>query len=79
MFTVGLHNVDVPVPTLVMGTSALFTAPGASDKVSAGVFTVESPSLKMQLENMTALVFMMCQHKKMHRTIFSGVGRRDGE
>lgn len=69
------------MPTLAMGTSAIFsmfTAPGAGDKDSAGVFMVESPSLNMQLENMTALVFMLCQHKKMHRTISFGVGRMDG-
>lgn len=70
----------IPVPIPAMGTPAVFsrfTAPEGGDRDSAGIFVEESQRLKMQLENMTALVFMMCQHKKMHKAISFGVGRMD--
>lgn len=80
MFSVGIHEVDSTVPVPVMGTPAMFsrfTAPEGGDRDSTAVLVVESQRLKMQLENMTALVFMMCQHKKMYRAISFGVGRID--
>ena len=80
MFSVGLHEVDSPGPVPAMGTPAMFSrfaAPEGGDRDSAGVYVVESQRLKMQLENMTSLVFMMRQHKKTHRAISFGAGRMD--
>lgn len=54
-----------------------FAAPEGGDKGSTGIFVEESQRLKMQLENMTSLVFMMCRHKKTHRAISFEVGRMD--
>lgn len=80
MFSVGLHEVDSPGPGPVMGTPAAFSrlaAPEGGDRHSAAVFMEESQRLKMQLENMTTLVFVMCQHKKIHGAISFGLGRMD--
>lgn len=78
--SVGLGEVDSPVPIPVMGTPTTFsrfTALEGCDRDSAGAFMVESQRLEMQLENMTSLVLMMCHNRKMHRAISFGVGRMD--
>jgi len=80
VFSAGLHKVDSPVPVPAMGTPTMFsrfTAPDSGDRDSTGVFMVESQRVKMQLENMMSLVFMMCQNKKTDKGASFGVGRMD--